>query len=61
MQRVTIAETGKRPQRNRPGRICRATGCATRLSVYNPAEFCSLHEADASPAFKRDWRTRLQR
>jgi hypothetical protein len=30
------------------GRICEKPGCGTRLSTYNPALFCSLHDtADA--------------
>jgi len=27
------------------GRVCEAPGCGTRLSIYNPALYCSLHEA----------------
>ena len=61
MRRVTISEHGRPPPRNERGRICGASGCETRLSMYNPAEFCSLHEADASRAFKYYWRERLQR
>jgi hypothetical protein len=26
------------------GRVCRADGCATVLSLYNPSDFCALHE-----------------
>jgi hypothetical protein len=26
------------------GRICRADGCGTVLSAYNPSSFCALHE-----------------
>jgi len=27
------------------GRICEASGCDTVLSTYNPALYCSLHDA----------------
>ena len=27
-----------------PGRVCRAKGCSTRLSVYNPTDTCAIHE-----------------
>jgi hypothetical protein len=27
-----------------PGRVCRAKGCRTRLSVYNPTDTCAIHE-----------------
>jgi hypothetical protein len=27
-----------------PGRVCRAEGCGTRLSVYNPTDTCAIHE-----------------
>jgi hypothetical protein len=27
-----------------PGRVCRAKGCRTRLSVYNPTDRCAIHE-----------------
>lgn len=26
------------------GRVCRADGCTTVLSLYNPSDFCALHE-----------------
>ena len=26
------------------GRVCRAKGCRTRLSVYNPTDTCAIHE-----------------
>ena len=26
------------------GRVCRAKGCSTRLSVYNPTDTCAIHE-----------------
>lgn len=25
------------------GRVCRDPGCGTKLSIYNPKDFCSLH------------------
>ncbi len=25
------------------GRVCAAPDCATRLSIYNPLRYCSLH------------------
>ena len=27
-----------------PGRVCRARGCSTRLSVYTPTDTCAIHE-----------------
>jgi hypothetical protein len=27
-----------------PGRVCRAKGCRTRLSVYNATDTCAIHE-----------------
>ena len=29
------------------GRVCRAGGCGTVLSVYNPTSFCALHQGAA--------------
>jgi hypothetical protein len=35
----------RRPSPTYPlGRVCRAEGCGTRLSVYNPTDTCALHE-----------------
>jgi hypothetical protein len=31
------------------GRVCREDGCRTRLSLYNPGKFCSLHEPMTVP------------
>jgi hypothetical protein len=28
----------------RPGRVCRADGCTTVLSIYNPEPRCAVHE-----------------
>lgn len=37
--------TSKTKQKTYPsGRVCSEEGCNTILSVYNPEEFCSLHE-----------------
>ena len=37
------------------GRICAHDGCATILSIYNPAKYCSAHlqEAQAGDAGRR--------
>jgi hypothetical protein len=35
---------GKPSRRFASGRVCSRTGCGTRLSRYNPAATCSLHE-----------------
>jgi len=32
------------------GRVCAAPGCVTRLSIYNPLAYCSLHAALRSRA-----------
>ena len=32
------------------GRVCAAPDCATRLSIYNPLSYCSLHAALRSRA-----------
>ena len=32
------------------GRVCAASGCVTRLSIYNPMAYCSLHAALRSRA-----------
>jgi hypothetical protein len=35
----------QRPSRTFPaGRVCDASGCETRLSIYNPDRRCSIHE-----------------
>jgi len=31
------------------GRVCEAPGCATLLSSYNPAHYCSLHSTVGAP------------
>jgi hypothetical protein len=41
MDDVTAPPRSRR--RARAGRVCRAEGCGTRLSVYNDGAFCSLH------------------
>ena len=35
------------------GRICETPGCDTVLSKYNPAHFCSVHDALSRPASGR--------
>jgi endogenous inhibitor of DNA gyrase (YacG/DUF329 family) len=35
------------------GRICAHPGCATILSVYNPARFCAAHLQQAQPRRRR--------
>lgn len=38
-------DTAKNPQKTYPkGRVCAQPGCDTRLSMYNPEEYCALHE-----------------
>jgi len=32
------------------GRVCAESGCATRLSIYNPEPFCALHAGDDEAA-----------
>ena len=45
-----------------PGRTCRAEGCATILSMYNPAEYCGVHEGrDAQRQKRRRRRPELPR
>jgi len=36
--------TGSPVSRYPAGRVCSKETCATVLSKYNPAEFCSVHE-----------------
>ena len=41
---IDIANEPSRPPRRFPmGRICAASHCETRLSIYNASEYCSLH------------------
>jgi len=35
------------------GRVCKAPGCGTRLSTYNPAHYCSLHAASMCSGLAR--------
>jgi len=43
-------------ERNRPlstaGRTCQEAGCATRLSIYNDLDFCSLHAPMVVPRMR---------
>lgn len=36
---------GTRVARYPSRRTCSEAGCSTTLSIYNPSEFCSLHES----------------
>ncbi|HEX7168161.1 MAG TPA: hypothetical protein VF230_14375 [Acidimicrobiales bacterium] len=39
-----------RPSKNfGKGRVCGEDGCGTRLSLYNPGKYCSLHEPMTVP------------
>jgi hypothetical protein len=42
------------------GRTCRAAGCGTVLSAYNPSSFCALHES-ALPRPRRARRQPVER
>lgn len=42
------------------GRVCRAGGCGTVLSAYNPSSFCALHER-ALPQLRRARRNAAER
>jgi hypothetical protein len=49
----SLVSYNRRPRTFRPGRLCRAEGCTTRLSIYNSDCFCAAHvgyETLASPA-----------
>jgi len=39
------------------GRICAVEGCGTRLSAYNPAAVCALHDG----AWQDDWHAGVRR
>lgn len=41
---------GTRSRSYQRGRVCRAAGCSTLLSVYNPNALCSVHGGRHSPA-----------
>jgi hypothetical protein len=41
---TAIPQKGRRPRRINDERSCGAAGCTTKLSVYNRAEFCWIHE-----------------
>ncbi len=38
-----------RPHPHAAGRTCRAPGCHTILSIYNPGSHCSVHESGLEP------------
>ncbi|MCL4434975.1 MAG: hypothetical protein M1399_09520 [Actinobacteria bacterium] len=44
-----LVEWGQPVPTFKKGRICRQDGCRTRLSIYNPGEFCYRHEARVAP------------
>jgi hypothetical protein len=44
-------QTGKPVARHPEKRSCLAEGCSTRLSIYNPSQFCWLHETVAPKRF----------
>ncbi len=41
------------PRKFSPGRVCAETDCATRLSIYNESDYCSLHKVEAAPRRRR--------
>ncbi len=46
----SLSSGGDRPsKRFGKDRVCREDGCNTRLSLYNPGKFCSLHEPMTVP------------
>jgi hypothetical protein len=40
---VTKVDSGRPSRAFAQGRTCRAPGCTTRLSRYNPDPYCSVH------------------
>ena len=45
------------PRRFAPGRQCAGHDCATRLSIYNASDYCSLHEVKTAPVRGRKGRS----
>jgi hypothetical protein len=46
---VLFGPASGRPTTSSPhGRVCRALGCSTILSIYNHSAWCSLHEQPTS-------------
>lgn len=43
--RIELARTqaSRKPRSYEPERTCSAVGCTTRLSKYNPGDFCNAH------------------
>jgi len=37
------------PRRFAPGRRCAEPECATRLSIYNESDYCSVHSVGVEP------------
>jgi hypothetical protein len=49
-QGTPITGGSDRPSRTfGKGRVCRESGCGTRLSMYNKGKFCYQHEPMAVP------------
>jgi hypothetical protein len=44
-----IKSIERQQRRSKAGRVCVQDGCATRLSVYNHSEHCSLHAPMLTP------------
>lgn len=42
--RGTLTLHGTETKTYEPGRLCFDLACGTRLSIYNPEPFCSLHK-----------------
>lgn len=40
----SLAVGGHRPQSFGRGRVCMEPRCGTQLSIYNPGDYCSLHQ-----------------
>jgi len=50
LQGTPITGGSERPSRTfGKGRVCRESGCGTRLSIYNKGKFCYKHEPMAVP------------
>ena len=41
---TAVPQKGRRPRRMGDDRMCAALDCETKLSVYNRAKFCWIHE-----------------
>ena len=47
-----VIESGRRPKQVRGQRCCCHHGCRTRLSMYNRAELCWLHQPVKFPRLR---------